>query len=151
MNCIENNYSIPGFAIVYIFAIVPRFLPWSTKGALEYFLSWCHLIGSASPWIGSFFYHLFMNLNYGEKFYKMLLKLDMLGIWLCQSIGSYDEYVENLKYLHYNVYYSGAIPMIAAAVHCLSDKFWYFWIFLYCLLSVWGLLKVIPTSIGTRS
>ena len=70
---------------------MPRLLPWERKdggaGALTTFLSWCHLLGAVSPWIGSFLYHVFMNLHYGEAVYRFLLKLDMLGIWICQSFG----------------------------------------------------------------
>jgi hypothetical protein len=76
-----------GFAIVYILVTVPFLLPWGAREALTGFLSWCHLIGAVSPWIGSFLYHVFMNLDYGEAVYRFLLKLDMLGIWICQSIG----------------------------------------------------------------
>jgi len=32
--------------------------------------------------------------------------------------------------------------MMAAAVHCLTDNVWYCCIFIYCSLSIWGLLKV---------
>lgn len=71
---------------------IPQLLPWNTKGIFLAILSWCHLIGAVSPWIGSFIYHLFMNLNYDEIFYKSLLKLDMIGIWLCQSFGTYLNY-----------------------------------------------------------
>ncbi|XP_028048337.1 progestin and adipoQ receptor family member 4 isoform X2 [Monomorium pharaonis] len=109
------------FAILYMLVTVPQLLPWNTKETLVEVLSWCHLIGAVSPWIGSFLYHLFMNVNYDEVFYRTLLKVDMIGIWLCQSFG--------------------AIPMMAAAVHCLADIVWYCCIFIYCSLSIWGLLK----------
>lgn len=33
--------------------------------------------------------------------------------------------------------------MIAATVHCLPDIYWYCCMFIYCSLSIWGLLKVI--------
>lgn len=33
--------------------------------------------------------------------------------------------------------------MLAASVHCLPDNHWYCCIFIYCFLSIWGLLKVI--------
>lgn len=78
---------ISGFAILYMLVTVPHLLPWNTKGTLVEVLSWCHLIGAVSPWIGSFLYHLFMNVNYDEIFYRTLLKVDMIGIWLCQSFG----------------------------------------------------------------
>lgn len=67
---------------------IPRWLPWHTQGILGAVLSWCHLIGAVSPWIGSFIYHVFMNVNYDEAFYRSLLRLDMIGIWLCQSFGN---------------------------------------------------------------
>ncbi|XP_020291556.1 progestin and adipoQ receptor family member 4 [Pseudomyrmex gracilis] len=115
------NILTHGFAILYMLVTVPHLLPWNTKETLVEILSWCHLIGAVSPWIGSFLYHLFMNVNYDEVFYRTLLKVDMIGIWLCQSFG--------------------AIPMMAAAVHCLADNIWYCCIFIYCFLSIWGLLK----------
>ncbi|XP_006625123.1 progestin and adipoQ receptor family member 4 isoform X1 [Apis dorsata] len=115
------NILTHGFAILYMLLTIPQLLPWNTKGIFLAILSWCHLIGAVSPWIGSFIYHLFMNLNYDEIFYKSLLKLDMIGIWLCQSFG--------------------AIPMIAATIHCLCDIYWYSCMFIYCFLSIWGLFK----------
>ncbi|XP_001608278.2 progestin and adipoQ receptor family member 4 [Nasonia vitripennis] len=115
------NILTHGFAIVYILVTVPFMLPWGARGALTGFLSWCHLIGAVSPWIGSFLYHVFMNLDYGEAVYRCLLKLDMLGIWICQSIG--------------------AMPLIAASVHCLPSILWHLCIVTYCFLSVWGLFK----------
>lgn len=82
---------ISGFAILYMLLTVPHLLPWNTKGTLVGILSWCHLIGAVSPWVGSFLYHLFMNVNYDEVFYRTLLKVDMIGIWLCQSFGAFIE------------------------------------------------------------
>ncbi|XP_057332136.1 progestin and adipoQ receptor family member 4 [Microplitis mediator] len=110
-----------GLAVLHILLTIPDLLPWWEKGVFFGFISWCHLIGAVSPWIGSFIYHLFMNLDYGEKFYKGLLKLDMLGIWVCQSIG--------------------ALPMIATSVHCLTPILWYSTMLLYVFLSIWGLFK----------
>lgn len=208
---------ISGFAILYMLVTVPLLLPWNTKGTLVGILSWCHLIGAVSPWVGSFLYHLFMNVNYDEVFYRTLLKVDMIGIWLCQSFGDslVDErlkkmcdtnpYLFEQRFLdgigcffffffffneigrsfiksdrskiapfhlsrEYNARYSfpwhhnglrssiecqlcvgapfhawfisGAIPMMAAAVHCLADNIWYCCISIYCTLSFWGLLKV---------
>ncbi|XP_023318931.1 progestin and adipoQ receptor family member 4-like [Trichogramma pretiosum] len=88
------NILTHGFAIVYILVTVPYMLPWGARGALTGFLSWCHLIGAVSPWIGSFLYHVFMNLDYGEAVYRNLLKLDMLGIWICQSVANIKKIPE---------------------------------------------------------
>ncbi|XP_034179073.2 progestin and adipoQ receptor family member 4 [Osmia lignaria lignaria] len=115
------NIITHGFAILYMLLTIPQLLPWSTQSIFLGILSWCHLIGAVSPWVGSFIYHLFMNLNYDAIFYRTLLKLDMIGIWLCQSFG--------------------AIPMMAATVHCLPNGYWYCCMFIYCFLNIWGLLK----------
>ena len=88
---LTESIFLTGFAILYIFLTVPYVLPWRTQGSLAEFLSWCHLIGAVSPWIGSFLYHVFMNVNYGEDIYRKLLKIDMLGIWLCQSFGNITQ------------------------------------------------------------
>lgn len=85
---VKQSCVISGFAILYMLLTVPHLLPWNTKGTLVGILSWCHLIGAVSPWVGSFLYHLFMNVNYDEVLYRTLLKVDMIGIWLCQSFGA---------------------------------------------------------------
>lgn len=79
------NVPFTGIPIVYILLTIPDMKNW-TQPNLR-FLSWCHIIGSISPWVGSFIYHLFMNLERGEKTYYRLLQLDMIGIWICQSFG----------------------------------------------------------------
>ncbi|KAF5284490.1 hypothetical protein FQA39_LY17025 [Lamprigera yunnana] len=84
LNC-PYFISIP---IVYILLSIPNMKPW-TRSDLR-FLTWCHVIGSISPWVGSFVYHLFMNLERGENIYYRLLQLDMLGIWICQSFDIDD-------------------------------------------------------------
>lgn len=104
--------------IVYILVTVPGLLPWGPEFR---FLSWCHLLGSVSPWIGSFLYHLFMNLERGERVYYRLLQLDMLGIWISQSFG--------------------AMPMVTATVFCLPWPIRWACISAYSVLSLWGLYK----------
>lgn len=84
----EIIYSLiffPAIPIVYILFTVPGLLPWS-QAELR-FLSWCHFFGVLCPWVGSFLYHLFMNLDRNETIYHRLLQLDMLGIWISQSFG----------------------------------------------------------------
>nr|CAD7399055.1 unnamed protein product [Timema cristinae] len=72
-----------GVPIVYILLTVPALIPWEQVDSR--FLPWCHVAGAVSPWIGSFLYHLFMNLDRGEMIYYRLLQLDMLGIWWMYS------------------------------------------------------------------
>ncbi|XP_055699938.1 progestin and adipoQ receptor family member 4 [Phlebotomus papatasi] len=112
------NILTHGIPIVYILAIVPALMPWENDFR---FLSWCHIIGAVCPWIGSFVYHLFMNLEKGECIYYKLLQLDMLGIWISQSFG--------------------ALPMVTATVFCLGWKLKWSLILAYCMLSLWGLYK----------
>ncbi|GBP14948.1 Progestin and adipoQ receptor family member 4 [Eumeta japonica] len=73
--------------------VLPGLLPWDGAGGggtgigIAWFLSLCHFLGALAPWCGSFVYHLFMNHARGEQLYHRLLQLDMLGIWVSQSIG----------------------------------------------------------------
>jgi len=86
---------------VYILATVPGLLPWQNHPEytlIGHVLPWCHLVGSVAPWVGSFFYHLFMNCERGgERLYNRLLQMDMLGIWMSQSIG---QCVFHLSVIH---------------------------------------------------
>lgn len=113
------NIFTHGIPIVYILLSIPDMKRW-TQPDLR-FLTWCHIVGSISPWVGSFVYHLFMNLERGEKIYYRLLQLDMLGIWICQCFG--------------------AMPMVIATTYCLPRLLRWFSVSSYCLFSLWGLYK----------
>ncbi|XP_034250894.1 progestin and adipoQ receptor family member 4 [Thrips palmi] len=115
------NIVTHGIPIVYILLVVPGLMPWSRLDPHGRFLAWCHLVGAVSPWVGSFVYHLFMNLQAGEQVYNRLLRLDMFGIWICQSFG--------------------ALPMVTATVYCLPWNVRWLIIGSYCLLSLCGLYK----------
>ncbi|VVC94484.1 unnamed protein product [Leptidea sinapis] len=80
------NILTHGVSLVFMIAVLPGLLPWSV-GGWSWFLSLCHLLGALAPWCGSFLYHLFMNHTRGAGLYHRLLQLDMLGIWVSQSIG----------------------------------------------------------------
>ncbi|XP_030746931.1 progestin and adipoQ receptor family member 4 [Sitophilus oryzae] len=110
------THAIPIFYIIYT---VPEVLPWHSKELT--FLAWCHIAGILCPWLGSFVYHMFMNLNYGPLAYYVLLQIDMLGIWVSQSFG--------------------ALPLLFSTSHCLPDIYKWSLISCYCLLSIWGLYK----------
>ena len=74
-----------GIPVVAILAAIPWLLPWDeiTVPYLPIF----HVVSSITPWIGSTLYHLFMNHNTGYIAYKVLLTIDMLGIWVTQTAG----------------------------------------------------------------
>ncbi|CAH1971764.1 unnamed protein product [Acanthoscelides obtectus] len=78
------SHAIP---ILYILLTVPQILPWEQTELS--FLAWCHIAGILCPWVGSFLYHLFMNLRRGPRTYYFLLQVDMVGIWVSQSFGKY--------------------------------------------------------------
>ncbi|XP_059053524.1 progestin and adipoQ receptor family member 4 [Achroia grisella] len=113
------NILTHGVSLVYMMAVLPGLLPWGGGGS--WFLSLCHLLGAMAPWCGSFLYHLFMNHARGEALYHRLLQLDMLGIWVSQSIG--------------------AIPMVTATVYCAPALLRYTALAVYCLGSLIGLYK----------
>ncbi|XP_045767482.1 progestin and adipoQ receptor family member 4 [Maniola jurtina] len=117
------NILTHGISLVYILAVLPGLLPWGSGsgGAGAWFLSLCHLLGALAPWCGSFLYHLFMNHTQGASLYHRLLQLDMLGIWVSQSIG--------------------AIPMVTATVYCAPAPLRYATLAVYCLGSLLGLYK----------
>ncbi|XP_066248727.1 progestin and adipoQ receptor family member 4 isoform X1 [Euwallacea similis] len=110
------THAIP---IFYIILTVPDVLPWHSKELT--FLAWCHIAGILCPWLGSFVYHVFMNLDYGPMAYYVLLQIDMLGIWTSQSIG--------------------ALPFVFATTKCLPLVIRWSLIVFYCALSIWGLYK----------
>ena len=68
-----------------ILSAIPWILPWSEINVP--YLPTFHVVASVSPWIGSTMYHLFMNHNTGIFAYKLLLTIDLLGIWVTQTAG----------------------------------------------------------------
>ncbi|XP_018335087.1 progestin and adipoQ receptor family member 4 [Agrilus planipennis] len=113
------NIVTHGMPILYIILKTPSITNWASSELQV--LSWCHVAGIISPWIGSFTYHLFMNMNRDQHFYHRLLQLDMLGIWICQSIG--------------------AMPMVFTFSHCFEKLTKWLCISFYCLVALWGLYK----------
>lgn len=111
------THAIP---ILYILLTVPDMLPWSVSST-HWFLCWCHMLGLVCPWVGSFIYHLFMNLERNEKVYYRLLQVDMLGIWINQSFG--------------------ALPMVTATTYCLPLPVRWFFTSAYVLMSLRGFYK----------
>lgn len=65
---------------------MPNFMPWDEIN--NPILAYSCIIGSFSSWIGSSLYHLFMNHEKGEPLYHQLLKFDVIGIWITQTIGA---------------------------------------------------------------
>ena len=79
------NLSVISF-LLFAF-IMPGRLPWN-DGITRPILAYCTIVGSFSSWVGSSMYHLFMNHKKGEEFYDILLMIDVIGIWITQTIGA---------------------------------------------------------------
>lgn len=76
--------------IIYIMLYWQTMFPWGKIEGNVFLniLGWAHIASSLSPWIGSVIYHLFMNYNKGgERFYQILLQIDMFGIWVTECFG----------------------------------------------------------------
>ncbi|KPL97246.1 progestin and adipoQ receptor-like protein [Sarcoptes scabiei] len=92
------------------------------------YLTYCHVIGCYSPWIGSSIYHIFMNHHRGKSIYSRLLQIDMVGIWITQTFG--------------------ALTTINASLKELSDPIRNRLVIIYLLLSLYALHKGLNASIA---
>jgi len=75
--------------IVYIILYWHSMFPWGEIIGNTYLniLGCAHIAASISPWIGSVIYHLFMSYDKGDRFYQILLQIDMFGIWITECFG----------------------------------------------------------------
>jgi len=117
------THLIPIFGVLFYWR---EMFPWKGVEGHAYFtfLGWSHVVGSVTPWLGSVTYHMFMNHHHGPQFYKFLLQLDMLGIWVTQAFG--------------------ALTNLTASTWCLSDGIQELWMVIYALASGWGKLHFLP-------
>ena len=83
--------------MLVILACIPWLLPWDELKVP--YLPTFHVVASVAPWIGSTLYHLFMNHNTGYIAYRVLLIIDLLGIWVTQTTGMYNNYLVILRLL----------------------------------------------------
>lgn len=118
------NILTHGLPVLYIAIYSPTLIPWSDIDVP--ILPYTHLLGIFCPWFGSFIYHTFMNHTAGDGVYRRLLQLDMLGIWVTQSIG--------------------ALTTVFAAVYCFSPLFRMLITLFYALTCLWGLYKAVKAG-----
>ena len=80
------NILTHGAPFIYFLLFMPRHIPWDL---IDYhFLAYLHITGCVAPWLGSCVYHTFMNHRSGVDLYQKLLKWDVIGIWITQSLGA---------------------------------------------------------------
>jgi len=115
------NILTHGIPVLYITLFSSTMIPWDEINVP--ILPYTHLASIISPWVGSFTYHTFMNHDAGNSIYKRLLQLDMLGIWVTQSIG--------------------ALTGVIAATYCLPTYFSVLVVLIYGVTCVLGLYKAV--------
>jgi len=115
------THAIP---VVVILACIPWLLPWDEIKVP--YLPTFHVVASVAPWIGSTLYHLFMNHNTGYIAYRLLLIIDLLGIWVTQT--------------------TGGLVTICATIHCLSQNVQTKLLWTYGLLCLYCLYKALTAK-----
>uniref|UniRef100_T1JHI6 Progestin and adipoQ receptor family member 4 n=1 Tax=Strigamia maritima TaxID=126957 RepID=T1JHI6_STRMM len=118
------NILTHGIPLVFLVLSIPAMLPWHqiTIPVLPY----THVLATISPWLGSFIYHVFMNHHKGENLYYCLLRLDMFGIWVTQSLG--------------------ALTTVSASTFCLGAFLRYCILASYTFLSAIALYKALVAA-----
>ncbi|MEQ2194230.1 hypothetical protein XENOCAPTIV_025697, partial [Xenoophorus captivus] len=76
----------PGIPLVCFLVLLPLNIPWSQISVT--WLGVVHFLACLSPQLGSVVYHLFMNHEGGEPVYHTLLKLDVCGICMINTLGA---------------------------------------------------------------
>ncbi|XP_042361740.1 glycine-rich cell wall structural protein 1.8-like isoform X2 [Plectropomus leopardus] len=79
-----NGYK--GIPLVCFLVLLPLNIPWSQISVT--WLGVVHFLACLSPQLGSVLYHLFMNHEGGEPVYHTLLKLDVCGICMINTLGA---------------------------------------------------------------
>lgn len=108
------NILTHGIPLIYLLSHYNHFdMPWNqiTVPLLPYF----HVISCFIPWIGSSFYHIFMNHKAGEKVYNTLLEWDVIGIWFTQSFGASTTIYTSVSqyYLWFQVIFIGIYVILS--------------------------------------
>lgn len=80
-----GNIYTHGIPLVCFLVLLPLNIPWSQISVT--WLGVVHFLACLSPQLGSVVYHLFMNHEGGEPVYHTLLKLDMCGICMINTLG----------------------------------------------------------------
>ncbi|XP_050537260.1 progestin and adipoQ receptor family member 4 [Daktulosphaira vitifoliae] len=90
------------------------------------FIKLCHVIATIIPWIGSIVYHTFMNVYGNKRYYNILLKADLICIWLAQ--------------------YMGGIPVVSVTIYYLPSYTKVIIGVFYWAICIWGLYKVFKVN-----
>lgn len=78
-----------GIPLLCFLVLLPLNIPWSQISVT--WLGVVHFLACLSPQLGSVLYHLFMNHEGGEPVYHTLLKLDVCGICMINTLGEWPR------------------------------------------------------------
>ncbi|XP_075897600.1 progestin and adipoQ receptor family member 4a [Nelusetta ayraudi] len=81
-----GNIYTHGIPLLCFLVLLPLNIPWSQISVT--WLGVVHFLACLSPQLGSVLYHLFMNHEGGEPVYHTLLKLDVCGICMINTLGA---------------------------------------------------------------
>ncbi|KAM9393926.1 progestin and adipoQ receptor family member 4a [Pholidichthys leucotaenia] len=81
-----GNIYTHGIPLLCFLVLLPLSIPWSQISVT--WLGVVHFLACLSPQLGSVVYHLFMNHEGGEPVYHTLLKLDVCGICMINTLGA---------------------------------------------------------------
>ncbi|CAB1438764.1 unnamed protein product [Pleuronectes platessa] len=81
-----GNIYTHGIPLLCFLVLLPLNIPWSQISVT--WLGVVHFLACLSPQLGSVLYHLFMNHEGGEPVYHTLLKLDVCGIGMINTLGA---------------------------------------------------------------
>ncbi len=82
---VSPSFLSSGIPLVCFLVLLPLNIPWSQISVT--WLGVVHFLACLSPQLGSVLYHLFMNHEGGEPVYHTLLKLDVCGICMINTLG----------------------------------------------------------------
>ena len=85
ITCAVSPFCPSGIPLVCFVVLLPLNIPWSQISVT--WLGVVHFLACLSPQLGSVLYHLFMNHEGGEPVYHTLLKLDVCGICMINTLG----------------------------------------------------------------
>lgn len=101
----------PGIPLLCFLVLLPLNIPWSQISVT--WLGVVHFLACLSPQLGSVVYHLFMNHEGGEPVYHTLLKLDVCGICMINTLGETSPaHVSRYWLLMVNHIQLGCVPVL---------------------------------------
>ncbi|KAI3359525.1 hypothetical protein L3Q82_013927 [Scortum barcoo] len=111
-----GNIYTHGIPLVCFLVLLPLNIPWSQISVT--WLGVVHFLACLSPQLGSVLYHLFMNHEGGEPVYHTLLKLDVCGICMINTLGKPQQIPPPFRIRPLPSVIAGALPIVYSTLLC---------------------------------